>query len=107
MEEKNTNSNLQDISENIIVGIQEEYINTGDLISKTKDPKGGAISIFLGTTRDHFNNKKVSKLQYEAHPTMAIKKLKEIANFAYEKYKLIKILIIHRTGEVVRKININ
>ena len=89
------------LNENILTGIQEEPIDVQLLINKMKDGKGGAISLFLGTTRDHFEDKKVLKLFYEAHPTMAKKKLEEIAIAAYEKYKLIKIAIVHRVGEVV------
>jgi molybdopterin synthase catalytic subunit len=90
-------------NDQIIYFIQEDPIDIPSLITKMKDNKGGALSIFLGTTRDHFENKKVLKLFYEAHPTMATKKLKEIAEIAYEKYKLLKIAIIHRVGEVVSK----
>jgi molybdopterin synthase catalytic subunit len=43
----------------------------------------------------------VSKLYYEAHPTMAIKKLREIAEYCVDKYSLEKVLIVHRIGEVV------
>jgi molybdopterin synthase catalytic subunit len=88
------------MNDKIIYGVQEDEINVSELISKMKDGKGGAISIFLGTTRDNFENKKVLKLFYEAHPTMALKKLKEIAEEIYEKFNLIKVAIIHRVGEV-------
>ncbi len=88
-------------NENIVVSIQENPIDVAELITKMKDGKGGALSIFLGTTRDHFENKKVLKLLYEAHPTMALKKLREIAEYAFEKFGLLKIALIHRVGEVV------
>ncbi len=105
MDNQNIISNINSSSDNdnIIYYIQEDSIDISNLIANMKSSKGGALSIFLGTTRDHFENKKVLKLFYEAHPTMAIKKLKEIAEIAYEKYKLLKIAIIHRVGEVVKK----
>jgi molybdopterin synthase catalytic subunit len=92
---------MQINDENILTELQEEPIDVQFLINKMKDSKGGALSLFLGTTRDHFEEKKVQKLLYEAHPTMAKKKLKEIAKNAFEKYKLLKIAIVHRIGEVV------
>lgn len=99
-------------NENLIVELTEDKIETENIIQKMKDPKGGAISIFLGTfniikllfigtTRDNFENKKVILLSYEAHPTMAIKELNKIALFAKEKFKLLKIALIHRIKEVV------
>lgn len=86
--------------DDIIVGIQEEPIDVGTLITKMKSSSVGALSIFLGTTRDNFENKKVLKLFYEAHPTMALKKMKDIAEYSLKTFNLLKILIIHRTGEV-------
>jgi molybdopterin synthase catalytic subunit len=56
-----------------------------------KDKSAGAVSKLLGTTRDNFDNKKVTKLFYEAHPTMTIKKLRKIAEYANEKFNLLKI----------------
>lgn len=90
-------------NDQITVAIQEEVIDVGALIQKMKHNSAGALSIFLGTTRDHFDNRKVKKLFYEAHPTMAFKKLKEIAEYCYTKYGLLKIALIHRIGEVVYK----
>lgn len=86
--------------DDIIVRIQEEPIDVGALITKMKSTSAGALSIFLGTTRDNFENKKVLKLFYEAHPTMALKKMKDIADYCLKTFNLLKILIIHRTGEV-------
>jgi molybdopterin synthase catalytic subunit len=36
--------------------------------------------VFLGTTRDHFENRKVSYLSYEAYEDMAIASLQEIVD---------------------------
>ena len=88
------------MNDNIIIGIQEEPIDVSELIKKMKSCSAGAISIFLGTTRDNFENKKVLELEYEAHPTMAIKTLQQIAEYCIKTFNLIKILIIHRIGEV-------
>jgi molybdopterin synthase catalytic subunit len=104
-------------NEQILVKIQDNAIDVADLITKSKNPSAGAISIFLGkesvnmlklgTTRDYFEEKKVLKLFYEAHPTMAIKIMQKIAEKCKNQYRLNKIIIVHRTGEVVRiKINL-
>jgi molybdopterin synthase catalytic subunit len=90
-------------NDTIIVRIQTEQINVADLIAKSKDNSVGAISIFLGTTRDFFGDKKVLTLFYEAHPTMALKKLRSIAEYSQDKWGLNKVIMIHRIGEVVNK----
>jgi len=92
---------MNENNNNIICEITDQPINTSKYIEIMKRPDGGSLSIFLGTTRDNFENKKVIKLFYEAHPTMAIKKMNEIANFCVKKWNLLAIAIVHRTGEVV------
>ncbi len=40
------------------------------------DPAAGAIATFVGTTRDHFDGKKVLRLEYEAYIPMAEKQIR-------------------------------
>ncbi len=42
--------------------------------------RAGAISTFLGTTRDTFEEKTVTYLEYEAYPEMALKSMLEICS---------------------------
>ncbi len=39
-------------------------------------PEAGAVSTFIGTTRNSFDGKAVLKLEYEAYVPMAVKKIK-------------------------------
>eukprot|EP00798_Chlamydomonas_sp_ICE-L_P010692 gene10692-12384_t len=64
------------------------------------DPGAGAISTFSGVTRNNFQGKEVSRLEYEAYAPMAEKKLEELCQQAIEKWDLCKIAIAHRTGTV-------
>ena len=43
--------------------------------SLVTDPAAGAISSFIGTTRNSFAGKTVLKLEYEAYEPMAVHKL--------------------------------
>nr|CAD7268395.1 unnamed protein product [Timema shepardi] len=56
----------------------------------------GAISLFVGTTRDNFQDKKVVHLEYEAYEPMAEKALKTICRDIREKWKVENIAIYHR-----------
>lgn len=84
------------------VTITDKPIDSHTLIEDSKNNLAGALSIFIGTTKEIFNNKRVTRLIYEAHPTMAIKKLIQIADYCIEKYKLLGITIVHRIGQVVK-----
>lgn len=87
-------------SSNYLVGITNDKINVTDNLNSMKGNEIGALSLFIGTTRDTFNGKKVLKLEYEYHPTMAIKQIEKLAITAIKKYNLNKVCIIHRVGQV-------
>lgn len=47
---------------NDIVKLQEEELNAGEIIDLVTSPNCGAISNFIGVTRDNFDDKKVPVL---------------------------------------------
>ncbi|KAH8382801.1 hypothetical protein KR009_005315 [Drosophila setifemur] len=61
----------------------------------------GASSVFVGTTRDNFQNKKVVSLAYEAYDNMALKEMNSICSELRTKWpELRHIVIHHRLGTV-------
>lgn len=83
------------------VELTNEHLSVERAIALVKSPGAGAISTFIGTTRDHFQGKPVLKLEYEAYHDLAMKYLHQLAKEAYEKYNQIHgIAIYHRLGEV-------
>lgn len=60
----------------------------------------GANVLFLGTTRDNFDNRPVSHLAYQAYPKLALNTLLKIATEVRSKHGLEKVIIVHRLGEV-------
>ncbi|XP_045503041.1 molybdopterin synthase catalytic subunit isoform X1 [Colias croceus] len=61
----------------------------------------GAVSLFVGTTRDNFEDKKVLRLEYEAYEPMALKAMKNICEEARSKWPAIHgIAMYHRLGNV-------
>ena len=61
-------------------------------------PQAGGIDIFIGTVRDATKGKKVIRLEFEAYKNMAQKEMGKIAEQAFNKWPIQKILIHHRTG---------
>lgn len=64
------------------------------------DPSCGAISLFVGTTRDTFQGKNVVRLEYESYQEMAEKEMYKLCKEAREKWSLKHIAIHHRLGLV-------
>lgn len=65
-----------------------------------RSPTAGANVLFLGTTRNNFDNRPVSHLAYQAYPKLALNTLMKIAIEVRAKHNLGKIIIVHRLGEV-------
>ena len=83
------------------IHITEKALDVQEISEKVTEPSTGATSLFIGTTRDHFQGKKVLKLEYEAYVPMAKKKLKELCNSLRVKWPdLHHIGIYHRLGQV-------
>lgn len=66
--------------------------------NKVSDPECGGVDIFMGTVRNHTNNKRVVRLEYEAYESMALNEMKKIADHATNRWPIKNILIHHRTG---------
>jgi len=65
-----------------------------------RSPTAGANILFLGTTRNNFDNRPVSHLAYQAYPKLALNTLLKIASDVKSKHTLEKVVIVHRLGEV-------
>jgi molybdopterin synthase catalytic subunit len=69
-------------------------------------PAAGGQSIFIGTTRNHFQGKYVVQLEYETYETLAMKQLTAIASEIRSRYNtpthanVHRIVLIHRIGVV-------
>uniref|UniRef100_A0A673NBE1 Molybdopterin synthase catalytic subunit n=1 Tax=Sinocyclocheilus rhinocerous TaxID=307959 RepID=A0A673NBE1_9TELE len=64
-------------------------------------PSCGAVSLFIGTTRDNFEGKKVIRLEYEAYSPMAESELRKICREIRTKWPSVRhINIQHRLGVV-------
>lgn len=61
------------------------------------DSSGGTC-VFNGTVRNQTKGKEVMHLEFEAYESMALKELDKIADEAFEKYDIQKILIHHVVG---------
>ncbi|MBK0379043.1 molybdenum cofactor biosynthesis protein MoaE [Mucilaginibacter segetis] len=80
------------------IEISSEPLKTQACIDWVMSPQCGGIDIFIGTVRNATNGKNVVKLEFEAYEPMAIKEMEKIAEQAFKKWQVQKILVHHRTG---------
>ncbi|KAH9868379.1 hypothetical protein J1614_007451, partial [Plenodomus biglobosus] len=64
-----------------------------------RSPSAGATVLFIGSTRDTFNDLPVSSLAYTSYAPLALSTLFKIATSILEKHKCTKIAIVHKLGE--------
>jgi molybdopterin synthase catalytic subunit len=84
----------------MLIRITRNPIDPVPLIEAVRDPRAGAIALFLGTTRNHHEGREVTRLDYEAYSGMAEKELEGIGQTIRERWEVSKIAIAHRVGRV-------
>eukprot|EP00741_Cyanophora_paradoxa_P000651 tig00000430_g627.t1 len=82
------------------VAVKEGELSLDQLARHVSSNHAGAIATFSGTTRDHFEGKKVVRLEYEAYVPMAEKELRSICKQVREKWEVMAVAIEHRIGVV-------
>ncbi|KAF6237249.1 hypothetical protein HO173_004717 [Letharia columbiana] len=82
------------------VALTHDILNPLSIMAEVKSPKAGAIVLFAGTTRDNFDGKPVTHLEYTSYPPRALQTMLSIARSVKEKHSLTAISMIHRLGVV-------
>ncbi|KAG8711154.1 Molybdopterin synthase catalytic subunit, partial [Ceratobasidium sp. 423] len=59
--------------------LSHSSLDINKIMDSVRDDGAGALAVFVGTTRDNFNGKKVIRLEYEAYSRLAIKSMARIA----------------------------
>jgi molybdopterin synthase catalytic subunit len=87
----------------VSTGISEEPLDVSRAIGDASSPDLGGIAMFIGTVRDSASvgtnkDQSVIRLEYEAHPSLAEARLRDIAEAASHKWSVGRIVAVHRTG---------
>ena len=78
--------------------LTDEKLDITKAYEGVQTDSAGAISSFIGTTRDNFEGKRVTSLVYEAFPEMAIEEMKKIVQQIRNQWPVSKIYIAHKIG---------
>lgn len=77
------------------IRICTEKLSTDEVSQLVVSPCCGAVSIFVGTTRNNFEEKKVVHLEYEAYVPMAEMEIKKILTDIRQKWPSVKHMAVH------------
>nr|XP_012304984.1 molybdopterin synthase catalytic subunit isoform X2 [Aotus nancymaae] len=83
-----------------IINFTAEKLSVDVVSQLVISPLCGAISLFVGTTRNNFEGKKVISLEYEAYLPMAENEVRKICSDIRQKWPVKHIAVFHRLGLV-------
>jgi molybdopterin synthase catalytic subunit len=82
-----------------LVDIRETPLDVAEVTAAVSDAAVGGQTLFVGTVRDHDENKSVVALEYSAHPTAAAL-LEEVAERVAKEYDVLAVAAVHRVGHL-------
>ncbi|MBF0237373.1 MAG: molybdenum cofactor biosynthesis protein MoaE [SAR324 cluster bacterium] len=80
--------------------VVRESIDIHSLLNRGRHQAAGARILFCGDVRNHSEQKEVIFLEYEAHESMALKKIHEIVASAEKKWPIHYVEVVHRLGKM-------
>ncbi|MCC7539808.1 MAG: molybdenum cofactor biosynthesis protein MoaE [Deltaproteobacteria bacterium] len=81
-----------------LVELREAAIDPVEAIEAVRHAGAGGVDVFLGYVRDHADGKAVARLEYEAHPALALAEMRRIAAAVEAEIPGVRIACLHRTG---------
>lgn len=80
--------------------IVDEPIDYIAVVEAARDPRAGAVCLFLGTVREITGDKVTTRLEYEAYPEMALKCMARLEAEARARWPLLGVAMVHRVGRL-------
>ncbi len=71
-----------------------------ELVDLVRRDESGAVALFYGVVRNHSQGRRVLRLEYDAYPSMAVKKMRQVAEEARSRWGITDMAISHRTGRL-------
>ncbi len=76
-----------------------DVMNPDELAKLVRRNEAGAITLFYGDVRNHSEGRSVERLEYEAHESMALKKMREVAAETKQRFpEICEVGVWHRIG---------
>lgn len=83
-----------------MIQITAEPIDAAALTERVRSTRAGAVCTFLGTARELTGDRRTARLEYEAYPGMAERKLGELEAEARRRWPIIELALVHRVGRL-------
>jgi molybdopterin synthase catalytic subunit len=84
----------------VLCAVRETPLSVDEIISALQAPEVGGITVFIGTVRNHADDKPVARLDYEAHPVLAVQEMRRICDEVLRTHPGTRLAVVHRTGSL-------
>jgi molybdopterin synthase catalytic subunit len=80
--------------------VTPEPLDPQELLAAVRRDESGAVVLFSGVARNHSEGRRVRALEYDAYPSMAERKLREVAEEVRARFPDTAVAAHHRTGRL-------
>jgi len=91
---------MSDAAPNDLIALVRDPIHAAALVEHVRQPEDGAVVTFDGCVRNHSHGRGTLYLDYEAYESMALGKMREIADQIHEKFPIHRVAMAHRLGRL-------
>ena len=82
------------------IELTREVIPSGAIAREVRADEDGAVATFDGCVRNHSHGRSTLHLEYEAYESMALAKMREIAEHLHGRYAIDRVAMVHRLGRL-------
>jgi molybdopterin synthase catalytic subunit len=82
------------------IELTRDVIPSSAIAREVRADEDGAVATFDGCVRNHSHGRSTLYLEYEAYESMALAKMREIAEHLHEHYAIDRVAIVHRLGRL-------
>lgn len=84
----------------IVVDVRDRPLSVDEALAAVTHPRAGAVALFVGTVREHDDDREgVTLLGYSAHPE-AVTQLSRIAGSVAKEEQIHGVYAVHRVGDL-------
>jgi len=83
-----------------VFAVTRDPLDPKALVDFVRRDESGAVALFYGVVRNESEGRRVLHLEYDAYPSMAVKKMREVAQEVRGRWPITEIAIAHRIGRL-------
>ena len=80
--------------------LRDQALSVDEVLAALQRPSAGGIALFIGVVRDQAEGKSVARLDYEAHPALALREMQAVLSEIEASWPGTRLAALHRVGQL-------